>query len=261
MELTEFRNGGSGTRGSLTYEFKCTESQGGLLIVQDYVQKTSLMHHAKEVLRYIRQNHDSWYGFATGDNYGIHCDPEDIIMVRSTMKTSAWAVAAFKDSGDRIHNLSFNVVGGPLGNAGFQLASQVAVQSSVEYRAGPGHASLPETDPTAVSSITPLVNPYVLAEHKFAASRAIVLDPRRNQTVFLGYWKVRRRLAFLKNIVASPYPQRPSRYDEPGSDASPENRVRNNNSGYSVETIPLPVTVSYITTSIKPHVFTLFIAP
>ena len=163
------------------------------------------MEHAKDILQYIRQNRDSWYAFATSDKYGIQCEPSDIIMVRSTMKTSAWAVAAYEDSGNRNHNLSFDCVGGSLGNAGFQLASHVAVNSSVEYRMGPVQASTTSSinmdfTPSTTAGTT---GSGVLPEHEFALSKAIVPDAKKNQTVFLGYYKVKRRIFIFRKISAA----------------------------------------------------------
>ena len=206
------------------------------------------MHHAKEVRQYIRQNHDSWYAFATGDKYGIECEPGDIIMVRSTMKTSAWAVAAFKDSTDRSHSLAFDGTAGLFGNAGIHLASQTTVQSSVEYRIGPPKISpVPQVQlySALTSSVTtaPIISPD-LPEYEFAASRSIVLDPHKNQTIFLGYWKIKRRLGFLKTITAASSPQDFLPHDgTPDLHLSSEDSI-SDSSEFFLETNPLPTKVS-----------------
>lgn len=165
------------------------------------------MLHAKDIVEYIRQNHDAWYSFATNSQtYGLQCKPEDIIMVRGTVKTSAWAVAAYRDSGNHTHNVAFSGQVGPVADAGFQLTSSSTVQSSFEHRAGPTpNAARPTSLKPVASGTSSNHGKYELPELEVAAtlSREEVPDNARNQTVFLGFYKVKRRYFLPKKIVAN----------------------------------------------------------
>lgn len=59
------------------------------MLWDDVVQRQEL-----QFIRYMRQHHSSWYLYAR-EELGIACKPEDIILVRGFVKTSAGTVAAF----------------------------------------------------------------------------------------------------------------------------------------------------------------------
>ena len=131
------RSAGAVAGGSLAYKFECSKSQGGLLVIRDDADKTSVLSSV-DVAQYIRQNHDFWHRFAIDPaKYGLDCKPEDIIFVRGTVKTSAWAVAALKDRGHSIHDVSFSGQIGPFADAGFKVSSQNVTESTFEQRSGP----------------------------------------------------------------------------------------------------------------------------
>lgn len=163
------------------------------------------------ITQYIKQNHDSWYAFAINqDTYGLDCKPEDIILVRGTIKTSAWAVAAFIESGNHVHDVSFSGQVGPFADAGFNWASQQSRQSSFEYRTGPSRIKRTHSPRPSISSET-AVAPSVksgkleLPELEVAATMSsdVVPGDTKDQTVFLGYYKVKRRMWLGKKVVAA----------------------------------------------------------
>ena len=187
-------------------------------MTQDHSTKTLVMP-ANDIVQYIRQNHDSWYSFATNSmTYGLQCKPEEIIMIRGTVKTSAWQVAAFIDDGGHTHDVSFSGQIGPFVDAGFQVTSQTTQQPSHQHRSGPNKrlSTLAPIMPRVAGSSRP-PGRLELPELEVAATMTTTNAPAntKDQTVFLSCYKIKRRVWFTKKVVAAGEPQEPERDDQP----------------------------------------------
>ncbi|EKM58770.1 uncharacterized protein PHACADRAFT_85684 [Phanerochaete carnosa HHB-10118-sp] len=194
----------------LAYSYECTSSQGGLLVIRDHADKT-IVQPATDIVQYIRQNHDAWFGFATKPGtYGLMCKPEDIIMVRGTVKTSAWTVAAFQEAGTHVNDIELSAQAGSIADVGLQGSSSVSVYNSIEHRTGPQRpsASRPASLKPVTSGTPSQHGKYDLPELEVAAEMSKETEPenKRNQTVFLGCYKVKRRFLLPKKIVAGAGP-------------------------------------------------------
>lgn len=134
------------------------------------------------------RNHQSWYDFAT--TAGIGLDPQDIILVRGTIKSSSWAVAAFFDAGKHVHEVSFNGQFGNVASIGVDYAQQQETFCSFEHRVGPH-------EPT----------------HRHNDSSLAVDSERQDadQCVFMSYFKVKYRKFLWKKIVANAESSEPPR--------------------------------------------------
>lgn len=169
----------------LALRFKCTKEQGAVLILKDDARKEAI-HPNKTFVDYIRAHHESWYNFAQSV-MELDIAREDIVLVRGWVKTSEWAVAAFTERGQS-HEISFHGQLGHLAQAGLSLSMTESNMMSVETRSGPHRrpfAQLPEPR-TSSTGKNVEVEP----------------DNRRDQCVFLSYYKIKYR-KFLPNKIAA----------------------------------------------------------
>lgn len=172
-----------------------------MLVLRDSADKHKLMA-SRTVQRYIAHNHASWVHFAN-DVLGFSIKPEDIIFVRGTIKTSAWTVAAVYENKERSHQVSLQAQAGSLAEAGFHLSSSFASLSSIEHRSGPRRTR----DGLLIRGSTPYISldtPIADVEKMLMASTdTLVPGRKKDQTVFLSYFKVKpRRLWLGKKVVA-----------------------------------------------------------
>ncbi|KAJ3552475.1 hypothetical protein NM688_g4134 [Phlebia brevispora] len=106
----------------VAYQFTTTKAQGAMLLLPEPADLEQITTNTK-FPKYMEQHHTSWVQYARKIGFG--CKPEDIVLVRGTMKTSNWTVAAFQQdsrSGRASLNGSFTPVGLPVASAGFNLA-------------------------------------------------------------------------------------------------------------------------------------------
>ncbi|PSS35525.1 hypothetical protein PHLCEN_2v1519 [Hermanssonia centrifuga] len=205
--------------GGLAYRFECSREQGAMFILNDAAKKSSVQPN-RDFVAYMREHHESWYNFASSsDTYGLQCKPEDIILVRGAVKTTAWAVAAFIESGSHVHDVSFNGQVGPVASAGFRFASSRATHSSFEHRTGPYRAvsssnSLRLTHSTlsAASSVSSksvqsshAELPEILVEREKGIEEEKLAVPC-DQCLFLGHYKIKYRVFFGKKVIANAGP-------------------------------------------------------
>ena len=167
----------------------------------------------------MRRNFAHWLEFANSEEYcGLGLKDEEILFVSGTTKTTRWAVAAFQ--GDRFKNKEGSVSGhlGGLASAEFSIQISDHVLPTDHYRTGPvllqlgGHtdglSALP--DRTEESS----------------ASTSGHLEPsKRDQCIFIHYYKVKRRLFHITALrAAAGAHQLPPEFDDSGtSPAIPSN--------------------------------------
>lgn len=173
--------------------FECVRNKGGLLIINGGGAIQEVLRPNKTFPEYMHTYHDSWCDFAADRGHDVL--PEDIIMVRGTVKASEWTVAAFTDE-TRHQSLQLEAQGG-LGSAGISVSLSDASSSTVEHRSGRSKPP-PITDQmgTAMDSQMPM-----------------------NQCVFLSRYKMRYRKWPWKNRKIRASGQRD---DEPSSDSDSE---------------------------------------
>ncbi|KAJ3487496.1 hypothetical protein NLI96_g3497 [Meripilus lineatus] len=165
------------------FTFGCDASRGALLFLQDFADEA--MHISKkQIIDYMRLNYRSWILF--GSERGIVTDNEIMgpIFIRSTIKTSAWLVAAWMRqtrSNDAMVQCSSGHANAFLS---FSLAS--GVNPSVQYRILPPHQQ-----PPAVGT-------------------------ERDQCIFIDYFRFKERFFFNRQIVAAaePRPDDAERFSE-----------------------------------------------
>lgn len=183
------------------FTFGCDASRGALLFLQDFADEA--MHISKkQIIDYMRLNYRSWILF--GSERGIVTDNEIMgpIFIRSTIKTSAWLVAAWMRqtrSNDAMVQCSSGHANAFLS---FSLAS--GVNPSVQYRILPPHQQ-----PPAVGT-------------------------ERDQCIFIDYFRFKERFFFNRQIVAAaePRPDDAERFSEDkagvlanNEETDPENEV------------------------------------
>lgn len=217
--LTLRRRSGIGAGAGLGYKFECSNSQGGMLIIHDQATK-AMVQRSTKIAQYIARNHGSWCDFAIDpDKYGVQCQPEDIIMVRGTLKTSAWTVAAYWGNMKQTHSLSFSCPLGSAVEATVEAASsEERHRPNVQYRTGPRRQPLsasPSSEALAASSRT--AYKYELPELDKVSTTYWERRPggTDDQSVFLSCYKIKRRPIFPKRIIANAGPNKFPPYDDP----------------------------------------------
>lgn len=135
---------------------------------------------------YVRRHHKSWYELAR--SLGLALKPEDIILVSGWLKTTEWAVAAILTEG-KAHAFSMSVdPGSSIVQARLDIEHSTNRKLSTSHRKGPNK----------------------------------VTERRRDQCLFLRYYKAKYRLTLFKflgmKIVAAADPEdhRPD-HDSEGS--------------------------------------------
>lgn len=147
-----------------------------MLVLTDYATKSSLGLDGP-FEQYMLRHHQSWCTFAA--NLGIRREPQDLILVRGTIKTTSWAVAAVFDAGRHVHEVTFDGRFGDIAGAGAKYSRELGTVCSFEQRVGPY---------TPGQEHTPLVE---------SATRLA------EQCVFLSYFKVKYRKFLANKIVAN----------------------------------------------------------
>lgn len=175
----------------VSYRFECTNQEGAVLVLANYATKSALMLDGifKD---YMLQNHQRWHHFAT--TTGIRRDPQDIILVRGTIKTTEWAVAAVFDAGQQVHEVVFDGHFGDLARVGARYSAELSTACSFEQRVGPYTRGAVHGNPLHPSE-----------------------PVSAGQCIFLSYFKVKYRLFIQNKIVANSGDSGSS----PDNDASP----------------------------------------
>ncbi|KAI0088758.1 hypothetical protein BDY19DRAFT_144753 [Irpex rosettiformis] len=111
--------------------FTCTSGKGALLVLSGKGAKQELLRSNDIFTDYILKHHESWYELAKRRHHSVR--PEDIIMVRGTIKASDWTLASFASEADR-KEFTLQVKGGPSAYAGVSFVRSVVHAQSVDYR-------------------------------------------------------------------------------------------------------------------------------
>lgn len=189
--------------GEISYSFRCSSHRGAFLILKDHATKASFGPNVR-FEEYMLQNHDSWYAFATDPStLGIRCEREDIVLVRGTMKTSAWTVGAFLSKTDDSHELSIGGRFGLVAGATVQLSSECARSNKCEQRSGPNRASPGSPSPIELSVPTHRSEGGIGTYTDYMASKSETNQAPKDQCVFVSYYKIRYRRFLPKKITAN----------------------------------------------------------
>lgn len=142
-------------------------------------------------------------------------------MVRGTLKTSSWTVAVLKGPTNQTHSFSLSCSVGSATSTSVQASSDENLESSLQYRSGPHrHALVRPSVGVTTSSPSPQTYKYELPEVEAASTSFAEYDTvkAKDQTVFLSYYKVKRRPILPKRIVANAGPNELPRREDPASD-------------------------------------------
>lgn len=113
--------------------FECTVEKGGLLILQGGGATRAGLLPTTKVPEYMYKHHRSWYAFARAQ--GLLLEPDDITLIRSTVKASGWTVVAFTDTDD-CHGQTFRLEtqNGSVERLGVSTALSYQRSTAVQYR-------------------------------------------------------------------------------------------------------------------------------
>lgn len=193
----------------------------------------------------MHRHHDSWYEFATNhETYGLACKPEDIILVRGTVKTTAWALAAYLENGNHTHEVVFDGQA-PFASAGFKWSTSRQSSAKFECRLGPnddislrrihpGRLSIASGKAAAGSYEDEL--PEILVQQQRGRDVSIDADNLDNQCVFLGYYRIKYRIFKFKKIDAAAGPHELP----PAEDPDLASAVVTVDSESDIEVVPAP---------------------
>lgn len=153
--------------------FTLKGSRGAIVVLLEPGRQYFITGHT--LRRYIYEHYISWCDFAR--HAGFDLTVEDIIFVSGWVKTSRWALSTISHTKSEAISLRLSSQGfsGPT----FTLASTKGVPVSVDQRFGP-QRSMPQRIP---SPNTDIVRSSTLSQ---------------DQTIFLRYYKVKRRGAGMK---------------------------------------------------------------
>ncbi|KAL4254663.1 hypothetical protein ABKN59_004407 [Abortiporus biennis] len=222
-------------------DFSCSGDQGAFLILPDRVDSRSVRPN-RTFIDYLKFNIDSWYE-ALRSEWGLDVRPESLVLVRGWFKTTAWTTAAIsqkrfsywflpdyeKDTFRRLEGMSFRA-----------SSSQI-----IAYRTGPLRTILPiprffeedkdnGIDPPLDESAEIFAKPsrpvepihdeevmddggsyeedpeWIARQVELLRNPPILENTIRDQTIFLNYYKIRRRAFLPEKVVAHAEPHDPS---------------------------------------------------
>ena len=130
----------------VTARYECNTQSGALLALRDEAHAMFVVHN-REWVRYVRENHEHWYNWATRTRNMI-IDKEDIILVYGWYKANDWCIASFTAKGEAL-NFSLNAGVSPY--AGLSILSSCSQEESgsPEFRQSDTFKQSPEP-PTAL---------------------------------------------------------------------------------------------------------------
>ncbi|KAI0737532.1 hypothetical protein C8Q80DRAFT_309616 [Daedaleopsis nitida] len=122
-------------------QYNCKEKTGALLLLKEPGHEKYLECETS-IRTYMKQHIDNWYKY--GRARGIDIRMHDILFVSGFVKTSAWAVGAFKhrsSSGTLRVNAGI-FTPGPSASGGFAISMSACRNPEVYHRYGPDHRLL-----------------------------------------------------------------------------------------------------------------------
>ncbi|KAI0333363.1 WD40 repeat-like protein [Cubamyces sp. BRFM 1775] len=196
-------------------KFTCQRERGAFLFVRPAADSYQ-MHQSRSFSRYMMTQIDEWYHFAT-DRLDLDLAREDIIFVSGTVKTEDWGLGAFTHQGSG-GEISFQANVGPFAQGSFNFNRAHMVTSGAEWRTKPldrpssvlsspvvGLIAAPESEESSSSS---------LASASSLSLQRTQSGGRKDQSVFLHYYKLKTRWWRNKVIRAAAGPNDPGHASE-----------------------------------------------
>ncbi|KAI0791010.1 hypothetical protein C8Q75DRAFT_732627 [Abortiporus biennis] len=235
------------TRPYKKLDFSCSGDQGAFLIIPQRADSRSVRPN-RTFIDYLKKNIDSWYDVLR-NQWSLDIRPESLVLVRGWVKTTAWTSAAIsqkrfsywflpdyeEDTFRRLEGMSFRA-----------SSSQI-----IAYRTGPLRTILPTPSFFEEDEDNGIVPPLKESAEVFAKSSQpvepinddevmddgasfdenpdwiarqvellrnppILENTIRDQTIFLNYYKIRRRAFLPEKVVAhaEPHDSSPDRDDD-----------------------------------------------
>jgi hypothetical protein len=132
----------SGTVGSMSTSFKCSERKQGAFLYLPFSGNTVDTVRTKAYETYIRKHCDSWIEFAISNDFDVRL--EDIILVTGCDLTSSWAMATFVDSLDLKINLRVQAFENE--SATFQWSDSTQPHNNESNQVSQSNLYFPRTD-------------------------------------------------------------------------------------------------------------------
>ena len=154
-----------------TYSFVWTGRHGAIAVLLEPGRQYFVV--GQPIRRYIHEHYVSWCDFARGSGFDL--EAEDIIFVSGWVKTSRWALATFTRTGrKKTDAISLRLSSQGFSGPTFTFTDTKGVSVSMDQRSGPPRLMLQGVPDAEVPASDP---------------------PPLHQTVFLRYYKVKRRRA------------------------------------------------------------------
>ncbi|KAI0352433.1 WD40 repeat-like protein [Trametes cingulata] len=191
--------GEAGAGGGLN--ISCMREHGAFVIVQPEADQLE-MHPSKKLIRHIRTNMDSWYHFAT-DVCDLDIAREDILFISGAVKTDNWALGAFLHRGSACQ-ISFQVSAGSIAQGSFNVSKVHEHMVEPEWRTKPEGASMSPSPSSASLATSPAaIDSDPSSSHVSIASLTLKKTPsgpNKDQTLFVNYYKMKRRF-FMNRVM------------------------------------------------------------
>lgn len=159
------------------------------------------LHPGKTLTQYIRTHFESWKHFASNE-LDLAINPHDILLISGTVKTDDWGLGAFLryESGGAIN---FEANAGPAAQAAFNVTVTQKHGEIAEHRSKPVGASLsPPLSAISDETVDTLMDP----SSSSLSLKRTQSGPRKDQCLFIHYYKMKKRLFFSKVIKAAAGP-------------------------------------------------------
>ena len=176
--------------------FKCSAQQGAFVFMNAFAEET-MMHSSTRLVPFIKNNIDRWHEHAIA-NDELRCAKKEIIFVCGMIKTDDWGLGAFTnwEKGDIV-----SFVGQvPFCEGAFSAHAQDGRVANVETRTKPRPSN---------ASFASRPNPLAegtrgsMAPSRTSQSDSVVqmADVKRDQTLFLHYYKIKNRFWLLDKVM------------------------------------------------------------
>ncbi|KAI0089371.1 hypothetical protein BDY19DRAFT_140875 [Irpex rosettiformis] len=114
--------------GESLISYKCVSHKGAILLLNEGGTTQETLLPNSNFPAYMLEHYDSWYKLAKEQEHDI--EPEDLVMVKGTVKASDWTVAAFYDK-SKHRSFKVEARGIPYVGAGLSFTNS---KVSTEYR-------------------------------------------------------------------------------------------------------------------------------
>lgn len=151
------------------------------------------MHPSKSLASYIRSNIEKWHEWNTTHN-DLDIPMEELIFVSGTVKTNDWGLGAFLNNG-RSCEAFVEAQAGPFAQASFNLKRTKGHMASIELRTRPGRSSDQDSLRAPPSPLPSIESGEQGSDVRGSLDSSSSLHlPKKNQCLFIHYYKVKRRL-------------------------------------------------------------------